>query len=136
VRATKFLPAVLLLFAGTAGAADSPIDGRWVVDSMTRDGKSDDTWRGAAREHAGSRYTMSKEGGKSVSGTMAVDAAKKTIDLMPNEGQYKGKTLKGIFALGADGVTLTIAFADPDKDRPADLKGGPGITVVVYKRTR
>jgi uncharacterized protein (TIGR03067 family) len=137
VRATKILPAVLLLFAGTAVADDDErLDGKWVVESMTRDGKPDDTWTGATREHAGPKYSMSKEGGKSVSGTMRVDTVKKTIDLMPNEGQYKGKALKGVYGFSGDNGTLTIAFAEPDRDRPADLKGGPGVTVVVYKRKK
>ena len=137
MRATKFLPAVVLLVAGTAVADDDErLDGKWVVESMTKDGKADDTWAGATREHAGSKYTMTKSGGKSVSGTMKVDTVQKTIDLMPNEGQYKGKALKGIYGFSGDNGTLTIAFADPDKERPADLKGGPGVTVVVYKRKK
>ena len=137
MRATKFLPAVILLFAGTAVADDDErLDGKWVVESMTRDGKADDTWKGATREHTGPKYAMSKEGGKSVSGTMTVDTIKKTIDMMPNEGQYKGKTLKGMYGFSGDNGTLTIAFADADKDRPADLNGGPGVTVVVYTRKK
>jgi uncharacterized protein (TIGR03067 family) len=92
VRATKFLPALLLLFAGPAVADDDErLDGKWVVEAMTKDGKADDTWTGATREHTGPKYTMSREGGKSVSGTMTVDTVRKTIDMMPNEGQYKGR---------------------------------------------
>ena len=137
MRATKFLPAVLLVFAGTAvGDDDERLDGKWTVESMTRDGKPDDTWAGATREHVGPKYTMSKEGGKSVSGAMKVDTIKKTIDMLPNEGQYKGKTLRGLYGFSGDNATLTIAFAEPGKDRPADLKGGPGVTVVVYKRKK
>lgn len=137
MHSTRFLPAVLLLFAGSAVADDDErLDGKWVVESMLKDGKADDAWKGANREHIGPKYTMSKEGGKSVSGTMKVDTNKKTIDMMPNEGQYKGKTLKGMYGFSGDNSTLTIAFADPDKDRPADLKGGDGVTVVVYKRTK
>ena len=71
MRLTRILP-LLLVFAGVARAADSPIDGKWEVVSMTKNGKADDTWTGAAREHAGDKYTMSKAGGKSVSGTMKV----------------------------------------------------------------
>ena len=137
MRATKILPALALVFAGPAVADDDArLDGKWVVESMTRDGKPDDTWTGAVREHTGNKYAMSKEGGKSVSGTMKVDTVKKTIDLMPNEGQYKGQTLKGLYTVSGDTGTLTICFADPDRDRPTDLKGGPGVTVVVYRRKK
>ena len=137
MHATKILSALVFVFASTAAADDDArLDGKWTVQSMTKDGKPDDTWMGAVREHIGTKYTMSKEGGKSVSGTMKADTVQKTIDMMPNEGQYKGKTLKGLFAVSGDNGTLTIAFAEPDKDRPADLKGGAGVTVVVYKRKK
>ena len=131
MRLTRILP-VLLVFAGAARAADSPIDGKWEVVSMTKNGKADDTWAGATREHAGDKYMMSKSGGKSVSGTMKVSAAHKTIDLMPDEGQYKGKTLAGVYELTGD--TLKIAFAEPGKERPAKVADGEGITVAVYKK--
>ena len=134
MRATKIFPAVLLVFAGAAAAADNPLDGKWAVASRSKDGKTVDTWVGAVREQSGGKYTMSKAGGKSVSGTMTADAASHTVDMMPNEGQYKGKALHGIYRL--EGDTLTVAFAEPGKDRPADVKGGEGITVVVYKRMK
>jgi hypothetical protein len=41
-----------------------------------------------------------------------------------------------MYGFSGDSGTLTIAFADPGKDRPADLKGGPGVTVAVYKRKK
>lgn len=137
MRAARFLPALVLAFAGVAAADDDErLDGKWVVESMTKDGKAVDTWVGAAREHTGPKYTMSQDGGKSVSGTMKVDTVKKAIDMMPNEGQYKGKTLKGVYNLSADNNTLAVCFAEPDKDRPTDIKGGEGLTVVVYKRKK
>jgi uncharacterized protein (TIGR03067 family) len=132
VRAIKFLPVLLLVVGGVARAAESPLDGKWVLESLTRNGKADDAWKGAVREHAGDKYTMSKEGGKSVSGTMKVDADKKTIDMMPNEGTYKGKTLLGAYEL--DGDTLKICFAEPGKERPTKVADGDGLTVAVYKK--
>jgi uncharacterized protein (TIGR03067 family) len=132
MRAIKFLPALLLVFTGRAAAADSPVDGKWVVESVTKDGKLDDTWKGAVRENVGDKYTMAKDGGKSVSGTMKVDATRNTIDQMPNEGTYKGKTLLGVYSMESD--TLTICFAEPGKDRPKEIAKGEGVTVVVYKK--
>jgi len=131
MRITRILP-VLLVFAGVARAADGPLDGKWEVVSITKNGKADDTWVGAVREHAGDKYTMAKAGGKSVSGTMTVTAAHKTIDMMPNEGQYKGKTLAGVYELTGD--TLKIAFAEPGKERPTKVADGEGVTVAVYKK--
>src|SRR5262249_52313285 len=89
VRGNRILLAPVLTCGGTAFAADdAALDGKWVVESMTKNGKPDDTWKGAVREHAGGKYTMSRAGGKSVSGAFKVDAANKAIDMMPNEGQY------------------------------------------------
>jgi uncharacterized protein (TIGR03067 family) len=132
MRATKFLPVLLLVFTAPAVAADHPLDGKWEVVSITRSGKADDSWKGAIREHTGHKYVMAKEGGKSVSGTMKVDAAKKTIDMMPDEGTYKGKTLLGVFELNGD--ALKICFAEPGKERPAKVGDGEGLTVAVYKK--
>ncbi len=123
---------LVVLLASPALAADGPIDGTWSVVSITKNGKADEAWAAATREHAGEKYSMSKAGGKSVSGTMKLDAAKKTIDLMPGDGQYKGKTLAGIYEL--DGETLTICFAEPGKERPAKIANGDGITVAIYKK--
>ena len=59
-----------------------------------------------------------------------------TIDLVPGKGRYEGKTLPGIYKL--EGDTLTIAFAEPGKDRPTafESKAGSGVVLVVHKRAK
>src|SRR4051812_32453584 len=137
MRATAIPTLVLLALAAPAAADDDErLDGKWVVESVNKDGKADDAWKGAVRQHTGNRYTMTQKGGKSVSGTMKVDVVKKTMDLMPAEGTYKGKTLKGLYAFGKETDTLTICFAEPGKDRPKELATGEGITVAVYRRKK
>ena len=137
MRAIKFWSATFLFFAATAFAADETrFEGKWEVVAFSKDGKDDDTWKGATREHTGGKYTMSKEGAKAVSGTMKVDPDKMTIDLMPNEGQYKGKTLLGVYKFGKDESVLIIVFAEPGKDRPTTIGKGEGLTLTYYKRKK
>src|SRR4051812_17130066 len=99
MRATTIPLLALLALTAPAADDDERLDGKWVAESVSKDGRPDDTWKGAVREHIGHKYTMTKAG-KSVSGTMKVDVLKKTIDLVPAEGTYKGKTLEGLYSFG------------------------------------
>lgn len=132
--------AVGVLAATVTLAADtSPLDGAWTIESVIRDGKVDDNYTGARRVFEGGRYTMKAAEGKTLSttsGTFAVDAEKKTIDMKPVDGRYKGHTLLGIYSL--DGGTLRVAFAEPGTDRPTQYESrhGNGVIVAVMKRAR
>lgn len=135
------LTAVAVVLAASAGvAADkSPIDGNWTIESVTRDGKKDDAFTGASRVHENGKYTMKAAEGKTLptsEGGFTADADKKTIDMKPTGGRYKDKTLLGVYKL--DGDTLTIAFAEPGKDRPTgfDSKEGSGVVVAVMKKAK
>lgn len=137
---TVLTAGVILVASATALAADkSPIDGKWTIESVTRDGKKDDAFTGASRVHEGGKYTMKAAEGKTLptsEGTFTVDADKKTIDMKPTSGRYKDKTLLGRYKL--DGDTLTIAFAEPGKDRPKEFasKEGSGVVVAVMKKAK
>lgn len=129
---------------GTALAADDkkdPTVGKWVVESVTRDGKANDALKGAVREHAGGKYTLTPAAGSKAqptSGTYALDTTKSpaTIDLVVKGGTYDGKTLLGIAKI--EGDTLTVAFAEPGKDRPSKFEStaGSGTVVAVHKKAK
>lgn len=124
---------ILFLAATVTDAADpSPIDGAWTIESVIQDGKPLDSYVGARRVHEGGRYTMKAAEGKTLyttEGTYSVDADKKTIDMKPLDGRYKGKTLLGIYTLDKD--SLRIAFGEPGKQRPTNYESRPGVGVVV-----
>lgn len=136
----------LSLFAltvGVTGADDKkdPTEGKWIIESLTRDGKADDELKGATRTHANGKYVVKPAGGvKSlpIEGTYTVDASKMpaTIEMKPAAGRYKDKTLLGIAKV--DGDTLTVAFAEPGKDRPTSFesKAGGGVVVAVHKKAK
>lgn len=68
-------------------------------------------------------------------GSLKIDAAKGTIDLVPEDGPAKGKTFPGIYKVSGD--TLTICFTTPGKDRPRELKTNDRNTVLaVYQRKK
>jgi uncharacterized protein (TIGR03067 family) len=131
--------AVVAAAAATAADEKKPLEGKWTVESVTRDGKPDDGLKGATRVHQGDKYTVTPaEGSKAMAvvGTFTIDPTTKSIDMKPTSGRYKDKTLLGIYKL--DGDKLTVAFAEPGKDRPKDfeVKEGTGVTVAVHKKVK
>jgi uncharacterized protein (TIGR03067 family) len=85
---------------------------------------------------ADGKYSEKIQGNEAENGTLTVDPSKtpKTIDLMILEGKDKGKKQFGLYELKGD--MLTIAFAEPGKDRPADLAGKGADAIVTFKRSK
>jgi uncharacterized protein (TIGR03067 family) len=128
----------LALSATHADNLKDPTNGKWVVESVMRDGKAEDGLKGAARVHIGGKYTITPDGKADISGTYNVDLSKtpNAIDMKPASGQFKDKTLQGIVKV--DGDTMTIAFAAPGKDRPTafESKADSGVTLAVHKKAK
>jgi uncharacterized protein (TIGR03067 family) len=125
--------AAAVAFAATGMADDkNPFEGKWTIQKLVRDGKEDESMKGAVREHTGDKYiiTPPKDSkAPAAEGTFTFDLKEKTIDMKPSTGTYKGKTLLGIFLLNGDEVTVVFA----EKDRPKDFEGGAGKGHVLVK---
>lgn len=138
MRRTVMAMGVVVLFVGLAAADDKkPLEGKWVIDSLTRDGKADESLKGATRVHEGDKYTITPakdSKGTATEGTFSFDAEKKTIDMKPSSGNFKGMTLQGIYKL--DGDTLTIAFAAAERPKDFASKEGSKVVVAVMKKAK
>lgn len=131
--------AAFLLLGRAATADDKDLDklkGKWTVLSVERDGKELENFKDGTREIDSDKYTLTPKSGAKHSGTFKVDSGKKpkTMDMVPDGGQYKGKTLQGIYEI--DGDTLKICFAEPGKDRPTEFTSKGGQVLAVHKRAK
>jgi uncharacterized protein (TIGR03067 family) len=135
----------LALLTGVLGASAAddkdPTAGKWVIESVTRDGKAADALKGATREHGGGKYTITPAAGSKAqptTGSYTVDTTKTpvAIDMKPKGGNYDGKTLHGIVKV--EGDTMTIAFAEPGKERPTKFESaaGSGVVLAVHKKAK
>jgi uncharacterized protein (TIGR03067 family) len=142
MRTLLALGLVVTVF-GAAPAEDKkdPTAGKWVIESVTRDGKTSDALKGATREHADGKYsiTPAKDTKAPLTvGTYTLDTTKTpvAIDMKPKGGNFDGKTILGF--VKADGDTMTIAFAEPGKDRPTKFESaaGSGVVLAVHKKAK
>jgi uncharacterized protein (TIGR03067 family) len=138
---------VATLTMGTAGAQDDAakkemkkLEGTWATVSIEAAGQKvtdEDKIKTRKLTTKGDKYTM-KVGDETVQGTVEINPSKnpKTIDIKPDTGSNKGKTLLGIYEL--DGDNLKICLALPGKDRPTVFATAAenAQQLVVYKRDK
>ncbi len=114
------------------------LQGKWTILSVERDGKAVEMWTDGTRVMEGDTYTLTTKKGDSFKGTFALDPSKtpKGIDFKPGGGQYKDKTLRGIYEI--DGDMLKVCFAEPDKPRPTEFasKADSGLTLAIHKKQK
>jgi uncharacterized protein (TIGR03067 family) len=138
---------VAALTISTAGAQDDAakkelkkLEGTWATVSIEAAGqKVTDADKIKTRKLTtkGEKYTL-KVGDETVQGTIEINPTKKpkTMDVKPDSGSNKGKTLLGIYEL--EGDNLRICLAPPGKDRPTEFasEAGTAHQLVVYKREK
>jgi uncharacterized protein (TIGR03067 family) len=86
------------------------LNGKWVVVSAERDGKAWDAMKGAVRVNTGDKYVLTPMEGKAIQGAMKIDVSKKpkTMDMSPTEGNFKDKTLLGIYEVDGDTLPAVV----------------------------
>jgi len=133
--AGKKLPAPDFRKGNTAELAR--IQGTWTMVSGQRDGQPmpRSYLAGARRIAQGDETTVLINGAAFLNARMSVDPSKKpkTIDYLLTSGANKNNTQLGIYELSGD--RLTLCFAQPNQERPADFTApaGSGRTLSVWK---
>jgi uncharacterized protein (TIGR03067 family) len=144
---SRFLTTVLAVSLFVAGSNltraadkdDKNQEGTWEVTSMTVDGKeapkSKEKMLLIIKDNT---YTI-EVGGKTIEkGKYKLDTSKTPylLDVTPEEGADKGKTMKGLCEIKGD--EMRGCFTLDGKDRPKELasKAGSGMMLVTYKRVK
>ena len=138
---------VAALTIGTAGAQDDAakkelkkLEGTWATVSIEAAGQKvteEEKIKTRKLTTTGDKYRL-KVGDETVQGTIEINPSKKpkTIDVKPDSGNNKGKTLLGIYEL--DGDSLKVCLAPAGKDRPTAFATAAenAQQLVVYKREK
>jgi uncharacterized protein (TIGR03067 family) len=115
------------------------MEGTWTAAVTEFDGKkADDSKKPDVKLTVkGDKYTIHFSGKQVASGTIKLDAGKtpKQIDVVTDEGEFKGKTMTGIYEIKGD--TMLVCFAQ-GKDRPTEFrtKEGSMQVLITYKRVK
>src|SRR5262245_56229931 len=129
IRCTLVLAVGVVLAAAGARADDAKkdagkLEGHWVAISYKRGEfeigkdkvKTELVITKDAYEYPTGINRVSKKG------ALKVDAAKGTIDFLPEDGPAKDKIILGIYKI--EGDTLTICLTGTGRDRPKEFKAG------------
>jgi len=117
---------------------DPALIGNWLLLQINRGGKDIDLdhLEGAVRKIDERTYRITPMRGDTITGkyTINPEAKPRTIEMLVDNGRFKGKRLKGIYRVVGD--KLTISFGAPDEDRPEafDSKPGTEYTVAIHKK--
>jgi len=142
-RSVLAVGVAVLLAVGSTSADDKkadpkkPFEGKWTIESMSMNGKSDDSVKGGTHVVEGDKFTLTpaKESKQEAAeGTFSIDGDKKTIDIKPTSGTFKSKTLLGIYK--QDGDTATFAYSEKDRPKDFESKDGNGVMLLVIKRAK
>ena len=120
---------------------DDNLKGTWVLVSAVVDGNKATEMLIKKENHrrtfARNKLTIKRDDlSTPIRATFEVNTTKKpkTIDIVPNEGPDRGKTVLGIYEV--KGGILRICVVDPGNERPNGFssKAGSGQILTVFKR--
>jgi uncharacterized protein (TIGR03067 family) len=139
MRLTVGLAACLLLVAAEGkGKKGDDLTGVWKVSNLTFAGGDQDGWKGLKFTFKGTKLVHQTPEGEATY-TYKLDGSKKPaeVDLVAEDGENKGKTLKGIYTV-KDGELKVCVPLSADIDRPKEFasKDGEQIALVVLKKDK
>jgi uncharacterized protein (TIGR03067 family) len=114
------------------------LEGTWTAVSAERNGAPDPGVTGHQLTVAGNTFVIKRGGQTLYAGTVTTDPSRTPahIDFHHTEGQAKGTTWRGVYALQGDTLTIADNAADTRKPRPTALAApaDSGHVVVVFTR--
>lgn len=135
------LVAALLLVAGVPAQDDArkeldKLQGTWMILADEREGNPVATDRDAVVRMRDDQFTTQSGSKVLRRGTLKLDPSKspKEIDVTYTEGEFEGKTLKGIYTL--EGDNWKICYGLPGEERPREIprKTGKGQMLLTLQR--
>jgi uncharacterized protein (TIGR03067 family) len=133
-----------LFLAGTIRADDKkdqePFQGKWKIAAIEVNGEKVDPeqFEKTVLIVKGDERVL-KDGDEVKSrATYKVDNAKspKTIDISVSEGTLKGKTLKGIYELKGDTMTINVKLEGEERPKDFSSQPGHGCLLQTFKRMK
>ena len=142
---TRFAPAAAFVLASLAVASAQPADdvkaaaGKWTIAKATVAGKDfTAAFKSLELQLApDGGYTLTIDG-KTDKGTTKVDATKtpREMDITGTEGPNKGKTMKAIYKLDGDAMTVCYELGDGPRPTAFESKAGTPVFLAEYKRAK
>lgn len=142
---TRFAPAAAFLLASLAVASAQPADdlkamvGKWALVKAELGGN--DVTAGLKyaefEMRAGGAYRV-KIGAEADEGAVTVDPAKapKQMDVVGKAGPNAGRTIKAVYKLDGDALTVCYELSDGDRPTAFQSKAGTKQFLVEYKRAK
>jgi uncharacterized protein (TIGR03067 family) len=153
-RGIVFIGAVFAALASPTGAvasdaADADADqelkqfeGAWKFVSLSSDGReaSKAFLEKASWSIQGGEITTSEPASARIAVKLDPSRSPKEIDLTGADGPGKGRTLKGIYKLENERLTICLPEGEkkfaPDTPRPTGFKGGEGRSLLVLEKRK
>jgi uncharacterized protein (TIGR03067 family) len=114
------------------------LNGTWIVVALEKDGEKQVKELKLQLTLKDGDYTVKIDGKVIDTGTAKVDPTKKpkTVDIVPSQGENKGKAIQGIYEV--DGDTFRECLDVQGKGRPTAFatKADSGQVLIVYKRAK
>jgi uncharacterized protein (TIGR03067 family) len=136
--------AACLLFVAAEDAdkgkkGEHPLDGVWKAASVVFSGNDVEDMKGLKFTFKGDKLTRQTPGGEDEAYTFKLDPSKTPheVDFVPEQGENKGKTLKGIYAVKEGEMKMALSLS-PEGKRPAEFvsKDGEEVALVVLKKDK
>lgn len=139
----RFIFVIVLALPVGMGRAESPekelakFQGEWVVESLEENGMKEPPEEIARFKITikGTQFLV-KMGEREESMTYKIDSAAspRSIDIVPNYGEDKGKTVPGIYEFDGNLLRICARPKDAKGERPSKFVSEKGILLMVLKK--